>query len=91
VSGSPEPYPDNNAVGIEYISDILQTKRAALPLRITDALDTLEQSGAIASRDTVLRAQMDKKAKMSLEMDAEERATLCCSKLVVSTGRTRII
>jgi CHAD domain-containing protein len=63
ASGSPAPDPDENAAGIEYISHVLKSKREALQPQITNALDTLEQSGAIASMETIFRATMGKKRK----------------------------
>jgi CHAD domain-containing protein len=62
-SGSPAPDPGKNADGIEYISRLLKARREALQPGISDALDTLEQSGAIASMDTVFRSAMKQRRK----------------------------
>jgi CHAD domain-containing protein len=63
VSFSPAPDPGKEAQGIEYLSHLLQAKREALQPGISDALDTLERCGAIASMDEVFRAMMKKKRK----------------------------
>jgi CHAD domain-containing protein len=65
VSFSLVPDPGKEAQGIEYLSHLLQAKREALQPGISDALDTLERSGAIASMNEVFRAMMKKRRKMA--------------------------
>jgi CHAD domain-containing protein len=71
VSGSLAPDPGKNAEGIEYLSHLLKTKREAIQPRITNALDTLEQSGAINSMDTVFRATMKKRRKSTSKWEGK--------------------
>jgi CHAD domain-containing protein len=63
TSGINPADPDKKALGTGYISSYLQTRRDALQPQVTDALDSLEESGVIASMDTVVRAAMKKRRK----------------------------
>lgn len=59
----PGTHPDGEENGIEYISRILKTRRDILQPGVTDALDSLEESGTIASMEQAFRERIKKQRR----------------------------